>query len=96
MRTPFDPLKFLQSLRLDIELDSKGQITVHGMRFLEPHKAKQARNVLKVYDKLLRMQLDAPSKTMRPSVRKLLALGKVEIKEGQYVIPQWFTESCKH
>ena len=76
MRTPFDPLKFLQSLRLDVELDSKGQITVHGMRFLEPHKAKQARNVLKIYDKLLRMQLDAPSKTMRPSVRKLLALGE--------------------
>ena len=75
-------------MRLDIELDSKGQITVHGMRFLEPHKAKQARNVLKVYDKLLRMQLDAPSKTMRPSVRKLLALGKVEVRDGQYVLPE--------
>ncbi|WP_291323056.1 hypothetical protein [Desulfonatronospira sp.] len=88
MRTPFDPLKFLQSLRLDVELDSKGQITVHGMRFLEPHKAKQARNILKIYDKLLRMQLDAPSKTMRPSVRKLVALGKVEIRDGQYVLPE--------
>ncbi|EFI36143.1 conserved hypothetical protein [Desulfonatronospira thiodismutans ASO3-1] len=88
MRTPFDPLKFLQSLRLNVELDSKGQVTVHGIRFLEPHKAQQARNVLQIYDKLLRMQLDAPSKTMRPSVRKLLALGKVEIRDGQYTIPE--------
>ena len=88
MRTPFDQLKLLHSMRLDVELDSKGQITVHGMRFLEPDKAQQARNVLQIYDKLLRMQLDAPSKTMRPSVRKLLALGKVEIRGGIYVLPE--------
>ena len=56
------------------------------VNYLLPHQHKQAKAVLKTYDKLLRLQLAAPSKRMRPSVRKLLAQGKIEIRSGQYVL----------
>ncbi len=69
----------------EFSLDSRGNIVVKGMWSLDPHQKKKARAVLQTYDKLLRLQLDAPSKNMRPSVRKLLAQGKIEIKDGQYV-----------
>ena len=86
MRTPFDPLQFLEyEMHLDLSLNPEGQIKVSGMWALPPHQHKKAKAVLKTYDKLLRMQLDAPSASMRPSVRKLLAQGKIEIKGGQYI-----------
>lgn len=86
MRAPFDPLQFLRSeYRLDLCLDSKGNIVVKGMWSLHPHQHKKARAVLKIYGKLLKLQLDAPSKSMRPSVRKLLAQGKIEMRGGIYV-----------
>jgi len=80
MRTPFDPLQFLYSLRLNLSLNPEGQIKISGMWALPPHQQKKAKAVLKTYDKLLRLQLEAPSASMRPSVRKLLAQGKIEIK----------------
>ncbi len=86
MRTPFDPLSYLESLDLDLSLDSSGNVVADGMWSLEPHQKKKARAVLQTYDKLLRLQLNAPSESMRPSVRKLLAQGKVEIRGGQYVL----------
>jgi hypothetical protein len=87
MHTPFDPLRFLQSeMRLSLDLDPKGRIVVEGMNHLLPHQYKQAKAVLKIYDKLLLLQLDAPSKRMRPSIRKLMAQGRIEIREGQYVL----------
>ncbi len=87
MQTPFDPLQYLQSLYLDLDLSANGQIKVSGMWSLEHHQQKKARAVLSTYDKLLRLQLDAPSRSMRPSVRKLLAQGKIEIRDGQYCRP---------
>ncbi len=86
MRTPFDPLSYLESLYLDLSLDSKDTIVVKGMWSLEPHQHKKARAILKTYDRLLKLQLNAPSESMRPSVRKLLAQGKIEIRDGQYVL----------
>jgi hypothetical protein len=86
MHPLFDPLQFLQTqYRLDLSLDSRGNIVVKGIWSLHPHQKKKAEAILKIYDKLLRLQLNAPSKNMRPSVRKLLAQGKIEIREGQYV-----------
>ena len=43
-------------------------------------------DVLKGYDRLLRMQLDAPTPELRPSINKLLAHGKIIIKKGHYVV----------
>ena len=87
MPSPFDPLQYLESeLRLDLNLDAKGNIVVEGMWQLNPHQKKKANDILKLYDKLLRLQLDAPSRMMRPSVRKLMAQGKIEIRNGQYVL----------
>jgi hypothetical protein len=87
MRTPFDPLQFLQSeMSLSLDLDSKGKVVVEGMNRLLPHQYKQAKAVLKTYDRLLRLQLNAPSKRMRPSVRKLMAQGKIEIRDRRYVL----------
>ncbi len=86
MRSPFDPLLFLESeYRLDLSLDSSGNVVVKGMWSLQLHQHKKARAILKTYDRLLKLQLDAPSERMRPSVRKLLAQGKIEIRGGQYV-----------
>ncbi len=86
MHIPFDPLQFLEfEMRLDLDLDSNGQIKVKHMWSLEPPQKKKARAVLKTYDKLLRLQLDAPSKKMRPSVRKLLAQGEIEIRDEIYL-----------
>ncbi len=87
MRTPFDPLHYLEyEMRLYLDLDSKGNIAIKGMWSLESHQKTKAQAVLDTYDKLLRLQLDAPSESMRPSVRKLLAQGKIEIRDGQYIL----------
>ena len=86
MRTPFDPLQYLEyELRLDLSLDSQGGIVVKGMWSLHPHQNQKVQVILKTYDKLLRLQLDAPSRKIRPSVRKLLAQGKIAIRDGQYI-----------
>ncbi|EFI33117.1 hypothetical protein Dthio_PD0432 [Desulfonatronospira thiodismutans ASO3-1] len=86
MRTHFDPLQYLEyELRLDLSLDSRGSIVVKGLWSLHPHQKQKAQATLTTYNKLLRLQLNAPSRKMRPSVRKLLAQGKIEIKGGQYV-----------
>lgn len=86
MRPLFDPHLYLEyELRLDISLDSKGNVIAKGIWSLLPHQQKKARAVLKTYDRLLKLQLDPPNKRMRPSVRKLLAQGKIEIRDGQYV-----------
>lgn len=57
------------------------------MNDLSPKRRQQAINVLKNYDQLLRMKLDAPTPELRPSVNKLLAQGKIVIKQGKYVLP---------
>jgi hypothetical protein len=84
----FDPLRFLEhQLRLEVTLGQNGKILLHGLNDLSPKRRQQAFNVVKVYDKLLRMQLDAPRREMRPSVNKLLAQGKIVIKNKKYVLP---------
>jgi len=55
---------------------------MHGLNDLSPERRKQAFNVVKVNDKLLRMQLDAPTRELRPSMNKLLAQDKIVIKKG--------------
>jgi len=89
MHTPiFDPLRFLEvQLRLQVTLGRDGKILLHGLNDLSPKRRQQAFNVVKVYDKLLRMQLDAPTRELRPSVNKLLAQGKIVIKNKRYVLP---------
>lgn len=84
---PFDPLNFLScNLRLEVWLDEKEKIRLDGYYTLTLERRRQADYVLANYRPLLLMQLDAPSKGMRPSVRKLLAQGKVLVKDGRYVI----------
>jgi hypothetical protein len=46
------------------------------------------------YDKLLRMQLDAPMREQRPSVNKLLAQGKIVIRNGKYTMVLSSTWPC--
>ena len=88
-RTPFDPLLFLEgNLNLEVRLDTKGQITLDNLFNLPLDKRRQAQKVLGIYRKLLLMQLDAPKRSMRPSVRKLMAQGKIEIVDGKYQATQ--------
>lgn len=83
----FDPMRFLEvQLRLQVTLGQNGKIMLHGLNDLSPKRRKQAFNVVKVYDKLLRMQLDTPTRELRPSVNKLLAQGKIVIKNKKYVL----------
>jgi hypothetical protein len=83
--TPFDPLRFLEGeMRLRVELTPQGKIILHGMSRLHPRHRRRAKWVLDTYDRLLRMQLDAPAREMRPSVRKLLAQGKIGIRGGMW------------
>ena len=84
----FDPLRFLEvQLRLQVKLDQNGKILLYGLNDLSAKRRQQAFKVVKVYDKLLRMQLDAPTRELRPSVNKLLAQGKIVIKNKKYVLP---------
>lgn len=55
------------------------------MKDVPGHKRRHVWQVVKMYDKLLRIQLDAPNEGMRPSVRKLLAQGKIKAEDGMYV-----------
>ncbi|MFP4393440.1 MAG: hypothetical protein ACLFPG_11380 [Desulfohalobiaceae bacterium] len=85
---PFDPLSYLEGyMRLRVDLDPKGKIILRGLGRLEPRHAKRALWVRDTYDRLLRMQLDAPKREMRPSVRKLLAQVRIVIRGGKYVLP---------
>jgi hypothetical protein len=84
----FDPLRFLEvQLRLQVTLGQNGKILLQGLNDLSAKRRQQAFNVVKVYDKLLRMQLDASTRELRPSVNKLLAQGKIVIKNKKYVLP---------
>jgi hypothetical protein len=84
----FDPLRFLEhQLRLKVTLGQDGKIMLYGLNELSAKRRQQAFKVVKVYDKLLRMQLDAPKPELRPSVNKLLAQGKIVIKNKKYVLP---------
>jgi hypothetical protein len=82
----FDPLRFLeQQLHLSVQHGSDDKIYLHGISKLYPQKRKQAKWVLDNYEGLLRLQLDAPKKELRPSVQKLLAKGKISIQNKRYV-----------
>ena len=84
----FDPLRFLEvQLRLQVKLAPNGKILLYGLNDLSAKRKQQAFKVIQVYDKLLRMQLDAPTRELRPSVNKLLAQGKIVIKNKKYVLP---------
>lgn len=69
---------------LTVRLDEAGRILLYGMSGLHPRKKGQATWVVRTYEGLLRLQLDATKPELRPSVRKLMAQGKVEIVNGRY------------
>ena len=56
----FDPLRFLEhQLWLQVTVGQNGKILLSGLNELSANRRQQAFRVVKVYDKLLRMQLDA-------------------------------------
>lgn len=84
---PFDPLIFLErQLLLTVRLDESGNILVYGVSGLSPVKRRQVSWVVRTYAGLLRLQLKASKPELRPSVRKLMAQGKVGIKKGRYYL----------
>ena len=85
-RKPFDPLLFLErTLELKVYYSKHGtHIVLDGIASLPENKKRQARQVVKLYPRVLELQLDAPKREMRPSVQKLMAQGKVEIVKGRY------------
>ena len=86
-RQIFDPLRFLEhQLLLDVYQGQDGGIYLQGIGSLPPRKRRQAKWVLDNYDGLLRLQLDAPKRELRPSVQKMLAQGKIRIENRRYVL----------
>ena len=84
-RKLFDPLYYLErDLRLKVWIDKKGQILLEGLNSLDQHNIDHALWVVRTYDRLLRIQLNDPK---RPSVYKLIAQGKLEVRKGRYVEP---------
>ena len=84
-RKLFDPLYYLErELRLKVKLDKKDQILLDGLNYLGQHQVKQALWVVRTYDRLMRIQINDPR---HPSVYKLIAQGKLEIRKGRYVMP---------
>ena len=83
----FDPLNYLEAqLRLEDELSGSGdELILLGLSKLSEQDRKRAFWVAKTYKELLRMQLDAPKRELRPSVRKLLAQGKIKLERGKYL-----------
>ena len=83
---PFDPLLFLErTLRLKVFYSKRGtHIVLHGLAALSKERQRQARWVVAHYPWILELQLDAPTRELRPSIRKLMAQGKVEIVKGRY------------
>lgn len=55
--------------------------------YLPEHKKRKAQKVVRIYNKLIRMHLDALDMEQWYTVRKLLALERVGIKDGKYVVP---------
>lgn len=59
-------------------------IVLDGIAMLSEDKQNQARQVVRMYPRILELQMDAPKQELRPSIRKLMAQGKVEIVKGRY------------
>ena len=85
-RKPFDPLLFLErTLELRVYYSKTGShIVLDGIAALSEDKQRQARQVVRLYPRILELQMDAPKRELRSSIRKLLAQGKVEIVNGRY------------
>ncbi len=82
-RKLFDPLHYLErDLRLKVGVDKKGQILLDGLSFIGQQNIDRALWVVRTYDRLLRIQLND---SRRPSVYKLIAQGKLEVRKGRYV-----------
>jgi hypothetical protein len=85
-RDPFDPLHYLErAIRVKVRLEKGGRIVLDGLGRLSQQNRRRAMWVLRTYEKLLRLQLDAPKPELRPSIRKLIAQGKLRIVNGTYV-----------
>jgi hypothetical protein len=82
---PFDPLRYLENLRLETFLSKDNQIILKGISRIPARDKKKAIWVLTNYEELLKMQLNADKPELRPSVRKLLAHGKIVIMNGRYI-----------
>ena len=82
-RKLFDPLHYLErDLRMKVGIDKKGQILLDGLNSIGQQNIDRALWVVRTYDRLLRIQLKDPR---RPSVYKLIAQGKLEVRKGRYV-----------
>ena len=79
-REPFDPLKALWGLNLDVWIGPYGEIQTKGK---EPrHRVHETRWITDTYKTLIKMQLAGKTPV---SVEKLLADGKIRIEDVWYV-----------
>ena len=86
-QAPVRPLRFLENqLLLAVVLGKDNRVHLEGISRLPLKKRRQAKWVLDNYEGLLRLQLDAPKRGLRPSVQKLLAQSKIRIENRHYVL----------
>ena len=81
-RKPFDPLLFLErTLELRVYYFKRGNhIVLDGLAALPEEKQNQARQVVRMYPRILELQMDTQKLGLRPSIRKLMAQGKVRAR----------------
>jgi len=82
----FDPFLFLTDLGADVRLVGEGdekQLKISWWKGVPSHKRQKGLKIAKAFDRLLRLQL---ASTPPSSVQKLLAHGKIAVKNGRFVL----------
>jgi hypothetical protein len=78
----FDPLRYLRrNLKCEVTLDPNGEIRLVFAGWQQEPTIRKARAVLHSYRSLIKFQLENNG----ASVRKLLAQGKIQLKDGRFI-----------
>jgi hypothetical protein len=78
----FDPLRYLRrNLKCEVTLDPNGEIRLVFAGWQQEPTIRKARAVLHSYRSLIKFQLENNG----ASVRKLLAQGKIQLRDGRFI-----------
>jgi hypothetical protein len=79
----FDPLKALECEGCRLHLEEGRVILEYGACSTSKARAQVGR-ILTAYEPLLRIQFDVPPGDRPRTVQQLLAVGRIEVREGMY------------
>lgn len=79
----FDPLAELRRMGCLVRLDAGRVVMEYGTCGTATAR-RRANALVLAYEPLLRLQLDVPPGDQPRTVRQLLAVGRIEVREGRY------------